>query len=92
MGQRSEITILFEPATQHLARQQLEAEQKRFSLGLSTNYQVLKMEEDLRNAQSNALKAKVEYWKAQVRLQKATGVLLKEEGIPREEIARTRRG
>jgi len=79
--------ILTSEATQKLANQQLEAEQKRLSLGLSTNYQVLKMEEDFRNAQINALLAMAEYWKAKVRLQKATGVLLEKTGVPVEQIS-----
>lgn len=73
-------------ATQRLAKEQLEAEQKRLSLGLSTNYQVLKMEEDFRNAQINALMAKAEYWKARVRLQKASGTLFEKMGIPTEQL------
>jgi outer membrane protein TolC len=68
--------------TQKLAREQLEAEHKRLSLGLTTNYQVLKMEEDLRNAQISALMARAEYWKAKARLYKAEGILLEMQGIP----------
>ena len=78
--------------TERLARQQLEAEQKRLSLGLSTNYQVLKMEEDLRNAQINSLMAKVEYWKAKAKMLKATGTFLKEEKISKDQISRIGRG
>jgi len=69
-------------ATQHLAQQQLEAEEKRLALGLSTNYQVLKMEEDFRNSQINSLMAGADYCKAKARLHKACGVLLEETGIP----------
>lgn len=79
-------------ATQALAEQQLEAEQKRVTLGLSTNFQLLKMEEDLRTAEVNALRAKIEYWKARVRLDKATGRLLEEYGIPLDPTERTRSG
>ena len=73
--------FLTSEATQHLARQQLEAEEKRLSLGLSTNYQVLKMEEDFRNSQTNSLMAKADYWKAKARLHKACGVLLEKTGV-----------
>jgi outer membrane protein TolC len=75
-----------------LARQQLEAEHKRLALGLSTNYQVLQMEEDLRNVQINSLRAKVGFWKAKAQMLRATGMFLKEEGIGYEEISRIGRG
>ena len=75
-----------------LARQQLEAEHKRLALGLSTNYQVLQMEEDLRNVQINSLRAKVDFWKAKAQMLRATGMFLKEEGIGHEEISRIGRG
>jgi len=75
-----------------LARQQLKAEHKRLSLGLSTNYQVLQMEEDLRNVQINNLRAKVDYWKARAKMLKATGMFLQEEEISHGQISRIGRG
>jgi outer membrane protein TolC len=75
-----------------LATQQLEAEHKRLSLGLSTNYQVLQMEEDLRNVQINNLRARVDYWKARAKMLKATGTFMKEEEISHEQISRIGRG
>jgi len=78
--------------TVRLARQQLEAEHKRLSLGLSTNYQVLQMEEDLRNVQINNLRAKVDYWKARAKMLKATGMFLQEEEISHGQISRIGRG
>jgi outer membrane protein TolC len=75
-----------------LARKQLEAEHKRLSLGLSTNYQVLQMEEDLRNVQINSLRAKVDFWKARARMLKATGTFLKEEEISQDQMSRIGRG
>ena len=72
--------------TVRLATQQLEAEHKRLSLGLSTNYQVLQMEEDLRNVQINSLRAKVDYWKARAKMLKATGTFLQEEEISHDQI------
>jgi outer membrane protein TolC len=79
-------------ATQSFARQQFEAEQKKLSFGLSTNYQLLKMEEDLRSAQINTLRAKIKYWKDRARFEKAKGSLLEREGIRIEDIASIRRG
>jgi len=73
-------------ATQVLAERQLDAERKRVSLGLTTNYQVLQMEHDYRNAQTKALMAMAEYWKARARLLKAAGTLLQEEGLDTQEI------
>ena len=75
-----------------LARQQLEAEHKRLSLGLSTNYQVLHMEEDLRNVQIGNLRAKVDYWKARAKMLKATGTFMQEEEISHDQISRIGRG
>jgi|YNPNPStandDraft_1061719.scaffolds.fasta_scaffold00950_7 outer membrane protein len=71
--------------TRQLAREQLAAEQKKLAVGLSSNYQVLKMEEDLRNAEVNALKSRVDYWKAKVLLERAKGTLLEKEGVNMEE-------
>ncbi|MEW6439506.1 MAG: TolC family protein [bacterium] len=79
-------------ATQSFARQQFEAEQKKLALGLSTNYQLLKMEEDLRNAQVNHLRSMIEYWKARVRFEKAKGSLLESEGVRLEDVTPARRG
>jgi len=73
-------------ATEALAEKQLDAERKRVSLGLTTNYQVLQMEQDYRNAQIKALMAMAEYWKARARLLKAAGTLLEKEGFDTQEI------
>jgi outer membrane protein TolC len=78
--------------TVRLATQQLEAEHKRLSLGLSTNYQVLQMEEDLRNVQINSLRAKVDYWKARAKMLRATGTFLQEEEISRDQTSQMGRG
>lgn len=75
-----------------LARKQLQAEHKRLSLGLSTNYQVLQMEEDLRNVQINSLRAKVDYWKARAKMLKATGTFLQEQEISQDQMSRIGRG
>jgi outer membrane protein TolC len=74
-------------ATEALAEKQLDAERKRVSLGLTTNYQVLQMEQDYRNAQVKALMAMAEYWKARARLLKAAGTLLEKVGIDTQVIS-----
>ena len=70
----------------------LSAYKKALSLGLSTNYQVLQMEEDLRNVQINSLRAKVDYWKARAMMLKATGMFLQEEKITNDDISKIGRG
>jgi outer membrane protein TolC len=73
-------------ATRELAEKQLDAERKRMSLGLTTNYQVLQMEQDYRNAQTKSLVALAEYWKARAKLLKAAGTLLEKEGVNPKEV------
>ena len=61
--------------TRELLRQRLEAEQKRFDAGLSTNYAVVQAQRDLSEALLSELRAVLNYRKAQVefdRLQETT--------------------
>ncbi|MEW5902637.1 MAG: TolC family protein, partial [Acidobacteriota bacterium] len=48
-------------AARELAQKKLEAEQEKFSVGLSTNYFVLQYQRDLANAQIMELRAVVDY-------------------------------
>ncbi len=64
-----------------LATKQLEAEQKRYELGVSTSFQVLQFQEDLVNAEQRETQAFVDHRKALLRLQKATGKLLEDNGV-----------
>ncbi len=64
-----------------LATKQLEAEQKRYELGVSTSFQVLQFQEDLVNAEQRETQAFVDHRKALLRLQKATGTLLEDNDI-----------
>ncbi|MBI5369144.1 MAG: TolC family protein [Planctomycetes bacterium] len=59
-----------------LARKQLEAEEKRLELGLSTSHQVLQIQKDVAQAEENAAKATIDYTMAVYKHQKATGTLL----------------
>ncbi|MBI3090418.1 MAG: TolC family protein [Candidatus Tectomicrobia bacterium] len=59
-----------------LAEQQLEAEQKRFNVGLSTSFNVLEFQEDLATSRRNELLAIIDYNKAQIALAQITGVIL----------------
>lgn len=64
-----------------LQRKRLEAEQKRFENGLSTSFQVLQAQNDLRDAENSQTNANVAYAKAQSRLAAAQGTLLAERGV-----------
>ncbi len=53
-------------AARELAEKQLEAEQSKFDVGMSTNYLVVQAQRDLANAQNNELRAQLDYRKALV--------------------------
>ena len=58
-----------------LARTQLEAEQEKFRLGLSTSFNVLEFQEDLTNALSNETRALSDYNVALAQLDQLTGMM-----------------
>jgi len=64
-----------------LARQSLEAEQKKYNLGASTSTNVLNYQSQLATAQSQLVSAEAAYEKAEVELDRATGLLLEHAGI-----------
>lgn len=64
-----------------LAEQQLDAEQKKFNEGLSTNFQVLSYQESLASAQSRETQAISGYNQALVGLDQVTGVTLNRHNI-----------
>lgn len=64
-----------------LSTKQLEAEQKRYELGVSTSFQVLKFQDDLAQAEQRERQAYVDHEKSVIRLQKSKGVLLEENQI-----------
>jgi len=72
-----------------LARQSLDAEQKKYSLGASTATLVLQQQSGLATAESNLVSAMTYYEKAQVELDRATGLLLDHSSI---DIADAQRG
>jgi outer membrane protein TolC len=67
--------------SRELAEKRLEAEVKKFDVGLTTNYFVLQYQEELANARSLEIKALVDYNLALARLDKATGVCLEAHAI-----------
>jgi outer membrane protein TolC len=64
-----------------LANQSLEAEQKKFRLGASTGTNVLNYQSQLAAAKSSLVSADAAYEKAEVELDRATGLLLEHSGI-----------
>ena len=57
-------------AARELAQKQLEAEQSKFEVGMSTNYNVIQSQRDLATAQNNELQAVLNYRKALVELER----------------------
>lgn len=53
-----------------LAQQRLDAEQSKFEVGLSTNFQVVQAQRDLADAQNTALRALLDYTKSLVDLER----------------------
>ncbi|MGZ4824398.1 MAG: TolC family protein [Terriglobales bacterium] len=64
-----------------LAAESLDAEQKKYLLGASTNYNVLQSQRDLAQAESNLVSARAAYEKSRVEVDRATGVTLSHLGI-----------
>ncbi len=57
-------------AARELAQKTLEAEQSKFEVGMSTNYNVILTQRDLATAQSNELQSILNYRKALVELER----------------------
>ena len=68
-------------AAVELATQSLDAEQKKYNLGASTSTNVLSYQSQLATAESNLVSAEAAYEKAQVELDRATGLLIEHAGI-----------
>jgi outer membrane protein len=68
-------------ATVVLAERNVEAEQTKFDNGLSTNFQLSQIQEDLANAQLTLIRAHLVYRKAMVAHYVATGTLLQRHNV-----------
>lgn len=68
-------------ASRRLAERNLEAETTKFENGLSTNFQVLEIQEDLAQARLAELRARTNYRKAIIGYRVATGTLLEQRGV-----------
>jgi outer membrane protein len=75
-------------AAVELGRQSLDAEQKKYQFGTSTNTLVLQYQSQLATAESTLLNAMVAYEKSRVELDRATGTLLDQQGISIDDAAR----
>jgi outer membrane protein TolC len=64
-----------------LAQESLDAEQKKYLLGASTNYNVMQAQRDLAQAESALVAARAAYEKSRVELDRATGLTLTHLGI-----------
>jgi outer membrane protein TolC len=63
-------------ASRELAERNLDAEQTKFANGMSTNYQVLEIQEDQAQAQLRLIRAYLDYRRAMVGYRVSTGTLL----------------
>jgi outer membrane protein len=71
-----------------LQEQTLDAERKKYELGASTLYNVILIQRDLTQAQSNEVAAQATYSKARVELDRATGRILDVNNISLDEAFR----
>lgn len=70
-----------------LAEQLLKAEQRKFSLGASTPYEVIQQQRDLATAQSNEVAALVAHATARIRLDQTLGTILETNHISLADVA-----
>ncbi|HEY0591079.1 MAG TPA: TolC family protein, partial [Thermoanaerobaculia bacterium] len=68
-------------AAREAAEQNLEAERRRFENGMSTNFDVLRVQQELADAQSSEIQALVSYNKAVAAYHRSVGDLLQMRGI-----------
>ncbi len=64
-----------------LAEEKLKAEGKKFEVGLSTSFNVLKFQEDLAEAQSNEIKTIIDYKQTRIRFRKSIASTLKHHDV-----------
>jgi outer membrane protein len=75
-------------AAVELARQSLDAEQKKFQFGTSTTTLVLQYESQMATAESTLVNAMVAYEKSRIELDRSTGTLLDHNGVSIDDAAR----
>jgi outer membrane protein len=86
--QQNRASVESAQAALDLARQSLDAEQKKYQFGTSTTTLVLQYESQLATAESTLVNATVAYEKARVELARSTGTLLDEDRISIDDAVR----
>lgn len=86
--QQNRAAVAAAEAAVALARQSLDAEQKKLALGASTSTLVLQNQSELATAESNRVSAMAAYEKSRVELDRATGLLLDHSGIAMDDAVR----
>lgn len=71
-----------------LAQRKLDAEQMRYEQGLLSNFDLLRFQEDLANAQSRAVRAETDLLKSSAELDRAMGRMLERHAISLDEAGR----
>jgi len=87
--QQNRASVASAQAAVDLAKQSLDAEQKKYALGASTSTLVLQYQSGLTSAEVTLVSAQAAYEKSQLELDRATGLLLDHAGI---QIADAERG
>ena len=64
-----------------LAQRKLDAEEKKFEVGLSTSFNVLEFQEDLVEEQSNEIRALIDYRKSRIRLRQVMATTMARHNI-----------
>jgi outer membrane protein TolC len=86
--QQNRASVESAKAALDLARQSLDAEQKKYQFGTSTTTLVLQYESQLATAESTLVNATVAYEKSRIELDRATGSLLDHNGISVDDAVR----
>ena len=86
--QQNRASVESAKAAGELARQSLDAEQKKYQFGTSTTTLVLQYQSQLATSESTLVNAMVAYEKSRVELDRATGALLDHNGISIDDAAR----
>ncbi|MFZ1006922.1 MAG: TolC family protein [Candidatus Sulfotelmatobacter sp.] len=86
--QQNRASVESAKAAVELGRQSLDAEQKKYQFGTSTNTLVLQYQSQLATAESTLVNATVAYEKSRIELDRATGQLLDHVGISIDDAAR----
>ncbi|MFH0871581.1 MAG: TolC family protein [bacterium] len=68
-----------------LAEKKLEVEEKKLNVGMSTNFEVLQYQKDLLVAETNEIKALIDYNKSLVSLEQAEGTILEKHNVQLKE-------